>query len=329
MNNNTTIFMEAQKLAKEGKIAYTGRTVVYNVNGMDIEYKETEAIHTFLEWKNAGYMVKKGEKAIAKIVIWNYTDKASKAKREALEKAGDDPDKKIPHFYTKESAFFSQSQVKKLDDPAKNVKTVKIDPVKVDPVTIPEAIPVKKSDLAILKRILKDGEAYGGGHNLLGRLIRDDGEYIMSQHYGVFDAENKYDDLAASDSTFDTKTCFKTTAEAAKDGYKITFDLEALKAAKKENTGRKSYDKKPYLVKIIDGNKTEYAGFNPSFLIDVLTFTRTESVMIAKEGFNKAGNLTSPAYIDNGTRKALLLPVNVNPNKRPDIDNDVKLTVTI
>ena len=322
MTNNMTVFMEAQKLAEAGKIAYTGKKVVFNVNGMDMEYKETEPIHTFLEWKNAGYMVKKGEKAIAKFAIWNYTDKASKAKREALEKAGDDPDKKMPHFYMKESAFFSQSQVKKLDDP--DVKKVVIPEMKV-----PEAkSPVRKSDLAILKRIIKDGTE--AGHCILGRLVRNEAEYIMSPHYGVVDTENKYDDLPESESTFDAARTFNETAKAANDGYTIKFDIQDLKAFKKENPLGKGYIKckAPYIVKIVDGKKELYAGFNPSFLIDVLTFTGTDEVKVAKEGFNKSKMLTAPAYMENGSRKALVLPVNVNP-KLETVTHNVRLTVTI
>ena len=322
MTNNQTIFMESQKLAKEGKIAYTGRVILFNVGGVDMEYKETEAIHTFLDWKNAGYMVKKGEKAIAKFAIWNYTEKASKAKKEAMEKAGDDPDKKMPHYYMKEAAFFSQSQVKKLDD-----KNVKADPV---PETVPDvkaitaSIPVKKSDLAILKRIVKDTKG-----NPVSRIVIDGVEYIGSSYRMVCDTENKYDDIPVSEGSFRPDTLFNQTAEAAKDGYRFTINPDALKLLKKENTGRKSHEKKPFIIKIVDGKKVRYAGFNPSFLMDVLTFTRTNDVTIAKDGFNKNGNLTSPAYIENGSRKAIVLPISLNPKTRTIDLSDVRMTVTI
>ena len=107
MTNNQIIFSEAQKLAEAGIIGYTGRVFqAKTADGQTIEVKETEAIHTFMDWKKAGYMVKKGSKAVAKFTIWNFTDKANKADREAAAN---------PHYYMKEAAFFAASQVQPIE----------------------------------------------------------------------------------------------------------------------------------------------------------------------------------------------------------------------
>lgn len=115
MTNNQIIFSEAQKLAEAGIIGYTGRVFqAKTADGQTIEVKETEAIHTFMDWKKAGYMVKKGSKAVAKFTIWNFTDKANKADREAAEKEGKEAAAN-PHYYMKEAAFFAASQVQPIE----------------------------------------------------------------------------------------------------------------------------------------------------------------------------------------------------------------------
>ena len=117
MTNAQIVFLEAQKLAENGTIAYTGRTVIVTLkDGSAGEFKETEAIHTFLEWKKAGFKIKKGQKAVARFAIWNFTDKPSKATKAAREAAGkEDIEAADPHYYMKEACFFSQSQVEKAD----------------------------------------------------------------------------------------------------------------------------------------------------------------------------------------------------------------------
>lgn len=116
MTNAMILWNAKHELAEAGAIAYTGRTLAFTLpDGTVIEDKETEEIHTFLEWKKAGYIVQKGQKAVAKIAIWNFTDKPSKATKEAREAANKDPDAADPHYYMKEAAFFSASQVAPLE----------------------------------------------------------------------------------------------------------------------------------------------------------------------------------------------------------------------
>lgn len=121
MKNNDIIFMESQRLAKDGIINYTGRVFrAQMADGSEVEVKETEAIHTFAEWKKAGYKVIKGQHAIAKFAIWMYTDKPRRATVEARETAGEDAEAPDPHYYMKESAFFSASQVQPMDRDDRN-----------------------------------------------------------------------------------------------------------------------------------------------------------------------------------------------------------------
>lgn len=105
MTNKEIIFKEGQRLAEQGKIKYTGRTVI--IQGIDedpVEFKETEQIHTFAAWKELGYVVKKGQKAIAKFPIWKYVSR----------KDEETDDKKSSKMFMKVAAFFSISQVEKL-----------------------------------------------------------------------------------------------------------------------------------------------------------------------------------------------------------------------
>lgn len=73
------------------------------------------AFHTFQEWKRLGYSVKKGEHAALVAYLWKYSDKPSKAQREAAEAAGEDPDQSGggDHFYKAKSHLFNFLQVER------------------------------------------------------------------------------------------------------------------------------------------------------------------------------------------------------------------------
>lgn len=120
MTNAQIIFNEAQELAKEGLIKYTGNIIKgKTIEGEEVEIKETEEIHTYKEWQNLGMQVQKGQKAVAKFTIWMFTDKPSKAALAAAAAAGKEEVDADPHYYMKEAAFFSASQVA----PAEEKKT--------------------------------------------------------------------------------------------------------------------------------------------------------------------------------------------------------------
>ena len=113
MTNAQIIFAQAQSLAEQGLIKYTGRTFkAQNPAGEIVEIKETEAIHTFATWKSMGYMVQKGEKAVAAFTIWKHS--ASK-KDSVQDKDGNElqyVDK--GRMFMKTAHFFSASQVAKI-----------------------------------------------------------------------------------------------------------------------------------------------------------------------------------------------------------------------
>lgn len=101
MTNAEIIFAAEQELAERGKIQYTGRTLEFeDSEGKKIIFKETEEIHTYNTWKELGYQVQKGQKAVAKFVIWKYSSKFDEVSQRDESK-----------MFMKKSAFFSRSQV--------------------------------------------------------------------------------------------------------------------------------------------------------------------------------------------------------------------------
>lgn len=123
MTNAQIIFNESLELMKNGIIGTTGRqiTIEYEKDGEMIKERinEPEEIHTYKEWQTLGKQVQKGQKAIAKFTIWMFTDKPSKAALAAAAAAGKEEADADPHYYMKEAAFFSASQVA----PAEEKKT--------------------------------------------------------------------------------------------------------------------------------------------------------------------------------------------------------------
>ena len=110
MTNADIIFTQAQKLAEAGKIAYTGREFkAVLADGTEITVKETEDIHTFNGWKERGYSVKKGEKAVDKFVIWKH----SPAKVEELPMKDGDGVEYVDKgkMFMKTASFFAAHQV--------------------------------------------------------------------------------------------------------------------------------------------------------------------------------------------------------------------------
>lgn len=86
MKNAVLIALEEAQLIRDGK--------------MD----ESEQLHTFAGWKERGYSVRKGEKAIAKFPIWKQTFRKNK------ETGEQEKDRMI----MKMSCWFKTSQVDKI-----------------------------------------------------------------------------------------------------------------------------------------------------------------------------------------------------------------------
>lgn len=107
ITNAQIIFDAQQALLEAGKIKPTGRILTFETpDGGKVEFPEAEPIHTFNFWKEAGYMVRKGEHAVAAFTIWKYT---SKAKGKTEEEAQDEG-----YCFMKKAFFFSASQVDKV-----------------------------------------------------------------------------------------------------------------------------------------------------------------------------------------------------------------------
>lgn len=103
MTNEMIIFNARLALMEDGKIGGTGRMMeIEDEDGEKRKIEEPEEIHTFLIWKELGFSVKKGEKAIAKFDIWKYTQKKKSEEKEDEEKE---------HAFKKLAFFFSPAQV--------------------------------------------------------------------------------------------------------------------------------------------------------------------------------------------------------------------------
>lgn len=101
MTNRQIIFERSQHLAKEGIIQYTGRALkVTFEDGHEMIVEETEAIHTYQAWKELGFQVQKGQRAVDKFTIWKHVTRKNP-------ETGEETGKMI----LKTAAFFSQSQV--------------------------------------------------------------------------------------------------------------------------------------------------------------------------------------------------------------------------
>ena len=106
MTNEQIILNVRLQLMEEGKIGSTGR--FFEMQGQDGTLKkvpEPEEIHSFSRWKECGYGVKKGEKAIAKVEIWKYAES---------KKPESDEEETKERIFKKSAFFFSASQVEPL-----------------------------------------------------------------------------------------------------------------------------------------------------------------------------------------------------------------------
>ena len=103
---NATIIQNAQlALMEAGKIGTTGRTLkAVDGVGNTITIPEPEPIHTYQRWKELGYQVQKGQKAVARLSIWKYAVK----KMQSEDGVKEQPETRM---FMKTAAFFSFSQV--------------------------------------------------------------------------------------------------------------------------------------------------------------------------------------------------------------------------
>ena len=88
MKNVEIVMMQWAELVKDGVI------------------EEDESLYTYKAWKDRGFQVRKGETAIAKFPIWNYSKRKPKENE-----SGEVEQVKGGYFYMKMTAFFCDRQV--------------------------------------------------------------------------------------------------------------------------------------------------------------------------------------------------------------------------
>lgn len=109
MTNEEIVLRESLELMKQGILKCAGQVATVDENGNEGKMDYPEAIHTYQEWKELGYQVKKGEHAIAKFAVWKPT-KQKKAKDEE-----DEGVKAKPKFFMANASWFTMEQVEKID----------------------------------------------------------------------------------------------------------------------------------------------------------------------------------------------------------------------
>lgn len=102
MTNEMIILMEQIRLYDEGILTGTGRKLKVTFNDGVKEIEEIEPIHTYQYWKNHGFQVQKGEKAITQIMIWKHV----------INKKKNSDDEEEERMFMKRASFFKSSQVK-------------------------------------------------------------------------------------------------------------------------------------------------------------------------------------------------------------------------
>lgn len=103
---NAQIVSNAQDaLLRAGKIKLTGRVLrAVDGAGNEINVPEAEPIHTYQTWKELGFQVQRGEKAVCKLHIWKHTTR--KAKTEDGKEG-----ETVSHMFMTSAAFFAMHQV--------------------------------------------------------------------------------------------------------------------------------------------------------------------------------------------------------------------------
>jgi len=118
MTNAQIIMSNRVFLMQEGiiKAAGTGEMVEVKTEEGMITVEMPEEIYTFDQWKKRGFIVQKGQHAVAKFQIWMPKKAKKKAQKEEDKKQPerqDDEDAKMAAkgFYKKVASFFTIDQV--------------------------------------------------------------------------------------------------------------------------------------------------------------------------------------------------------------------------
>ena len=110
MTNTTIILNESFRLMKAGILSGSGRFVLLDGENGPEKVELPEDIHTFAAWKARGYIVKKGEHAIACFPVWKYSGR----RNDSEEGDTDGETENSGRCYLRKAFFFKMSQVKKI-----------------------------------------------------------------------------------------------------------------------------------------------------------------------------------------------------------------------
>lgn len=106
MTNVQIIGNAQEQLLRAGKIRATGRVLrAVDGDGNEITVPEAEPIHTYQTWKEMGFQVQKGEKAVCKLHIWKHTTRKAKTEDGSEGEA-------VSQMFMTSAAFFAMHQVK-------------------------------------------------------------------------------------------------------------------------------------------------------------------------------------------------------------------------
>ena len=113
MTNAQIIMNQSIQLMKDGIIGTTGRILEYlDAEGNKQTMQEPEPIHTYRAWKEMGYQVRKGEKAVAQFTIWKHT--GGKTEEMPMQDGTTAEAHDRGRMFMKKSSFFKASQVDKI-----------------------------------------------------------------------------------------------------------------------------------------------------------------------------------------------------------------------
>lgn len=120
MTNTEIIMQNRVFLMEQGVIkGIEGTRMLWKDEEGEREIQMPEEIRTFDDWKRMGYMVQKGQKAIARFQIWMPKKKKKKEKEAEPERndvEAEEKEESAKGFYKKVAFFFSLDQVKPITE---------------------------------------------------------------------------------------------------------------------------------------------------------------------------------------------------------------------
>ena len=114
MTNAQIVLMESIRLMENGIISGSGVFGAYtDGEGNEVRVELPEQIHTFAAWKALGFIVRKGEHAIAAFPVWTYREQRRNGGEPEPNQDGES-DARRGKMFLKKAFFFKASQVEKL-----------------------------------------------------------------------------------------------------------------------------------------------------------------------------------------------------------------------